>query len=84
MKNNQIVNADMKRKLTKEEKSAIRSLKRLADRWPESLWVFSTNDRHLWIMKLDEKGKRANADSGARDRNFIVDAIDIPNEGGDW
>lgn len=71
--------------LTKEERNAIATLKRLARRWPKSLWLFSANGT-LNVMKCNEAGEQAmNPGLGAGvDPDYIVDAIKIPNDGGDW
>jgi hypothetical protein len=69
--------------LTKEEKSAIASLKRLASRWPESLWLFS-NGMSVTIMRSGRSGEAVTDQSGAMDQEYIVGSVNIPNDGGDW
>jgi hypothetical protein len=70
--------------LTKEEKAAISKLKKLAQIWPESLWLFSNGT--LYVMKTNGIGEkeRAMTQYGGVDPKYIVDTIDIPNDGGDW
>lgn len=76
--------------LTNEEKSAVASLKRLAQKWPDSLWLFSANGS-LHVMKLNPDGSRrvhaniAGDDrAGGMDQDAVIATIDIPNDGGDW
>jgi acyl-CoA synthetase (NDP forming) len=60
-------------------------LKRLAKRWPPSLWLFSASGA-LTVMRYPE-GERnaAHTNSGGVDPDFIVDTIHgIDNDGGDW
>lgn len=73
----------MSDKLTPEEKSAIRALKRLEKSWPESLWLF-TNGQALYVMKCDAKGKRRTVKHGGMDADAIVAQVSIPSDGGDW
>lgn len=69
--------------LTDEENKAIRSLKRIAKAWPKSLWLYSASGS-LCVMKRNEDGERAESSTGGVDPDYIVDHIDIPNDGGDW
>ncbi len=72
--------------LTQEERRALASLRRLAKRWPERLWLFSASGA-LMVMLVDERGEQAMTDPnhGGVDPRYIVDEIDgIPNDGGDW
>lgn len=73
---------DEQRDLTPEEKRAIRALQRLAKTWPKSLWLFSGSGT-LWVMKYDEHGSRVLDGTGA-DSKYIVDKVNIDNDGGDW
>jgi len=72
--------------LTKAEQLAIALLKKTARHWPESLWIFSASGT-LCIVKKGKDGKRAmligNRLEGY-DPDYLVDTIDIPNDGGDW
>jgi len=70
--------------LTQEELASIRSLKRLAKKWPKSLWLFSGSGS-LWVMKYKSDGSPGMTPSGGVDPDFSVDVIaGIPNDGGDW
>jgi hypothetical protein len=71
------------RKLTKQEKNAIRCLKNLAKRWPDSLWLFSAA-RELCVMRYNNKREVAVTNSGGVDQDYVVADINIPNDGGDW
>jgi hypothetical protein len=71
--------------LTLEEKQAIASLKRLARRWPKSLWLFSGGQGGIAVMKLNEAGEKATLGLGEGfDPEYVADHIDIPADGGDW
>jgi hypothetical protein len=65
-----------------EEAKAVTALKRLADEWPESLWIF-TNGQRLYVMR-NVDGKRVMNKSGGVDPDHTVAAINIPSDGGDW
>ena len=70
--------------LTKDEQRAIASLKRLAKRWPQSLWLFSASGT-LCVMRKDEDGQQPHLPDHGVDPAFMVDTISgIPNDGGDW
>lgn len=70
--------------LSKDEKSAIATLKRLSKRWPKSLWLFSASGQ-LWVMKKDADGKKVELPNcGGVDSAYLVTGIDIDNDGGDW
>lgn len=72
--------------LTKEEKNAIASLKRLAKRWPETLWLFSASGT-LCVMRLGENGEQVHGKGFAGesfDPEYYVDEINITNDGGDF
>lgn len=69
--------------ITKEEESAIKALKKLARKWPKSLWLWSGSGT-LWIMKCKPDGTRGETLFGAVDPDYIVDSVDITNDGGDW
>ena len=71
--------------LTKEELAAIRSLKRLARKWPASLWVFAGGQDGLAVLKCDENGEKVHTPRGNIDQDYCVDTIDgIRSDGGDW
>lgn len=69
--------------ITQEEKKAINALKRIAKVWPDSLWLFSASGS-LCVMKTDENGHEVRFESGGVDPDYIIDNINIPNDGGDW
>lgn len=68
--------------LTSQETNAIKSLQRLAKRWPHSLWLFSGAGT-LWVMRKKEGQKVVNR-TGAFDADYATAQIDIENDGGDW
>jgi hypothetical protein len=63
--------------------AAIRRLKKVAEEWPFSLWLFSANGQ-LCVMKVGADGERVYAMDGGVDPAYTVDVVDLPNEGGDW
>lgn len=67
----------------KTEKATVDALRKLADDWPQTLWLFSANGR-LCVMKKNEHGVRAMLPSGGVDRGYEVARIDIENDGGGW
>jgi hypothetical protein len=68
--------------LTLDEARAIRSLERLAKRWPKSLMLFSHSGT-LNVIKLDDEGGWS-LPGGHHDGNAIVTTITgIQNDGGD-
>jgi len=73
--------------LSREERLAIAALRRLASRWPRSLWLFSASG-DLCVMRRGEQGDRvlvAQDEPGASmDQTYVVTSIDVPNDGGDW
>jgi hypothetical protein len=69
---------------TTEEQKAINSLKRLAKKWPKSLWLFSASGS-LCVMRAGEDGEQATLGHGGMDPSYILDNIHgIKNDGGDW
>jgi hypothetical protein len=76
---------------TPEERRAIATLRRLAKRWPKTLWLFSANGS-LNVMRYDADGKTAMTSAvgqyhpltEAVDQAYSLATIDIPNDGGDW
>jgi hypothetical protein len=69
--------------LSPEELAAIRALKRLAKKWPKSLWLFSASGS-LCVMKVGPDGERMYKGEGV-DHDYIVDHIhNLPNDGGDF
>jgi hypothetical protein len=69
--------------LTADEKAAIAKLRRLANTWPATLWLFSGAGK-LCVMRRDGNGERAATDGGGVDPDYVITTIDIPNDGGDW
>lgn len=78
--------------LTPEERAAVQALKRLAKKWPKSLWLFSASGT-LHVMKRAPDGgqeTRKNMNDAYAygkdvfDQKASVGTIDIPNDGGDW
>jgi hypothetical protein len=68
---------------TPEETKAINSLKRLAKKWPDNLWLYSASGT-LFVMRKGENGERVHKGEGV-DPDYILDSIDgIDNDGGDW
>lgn len=69
---------------TNEERRAIATLKRLAKRWPKSLWLFSASGS-LMVMRARQDGRHALLSNGSVDQDYIVDQVNgISNDGGDW
>lgn len=74
--------------LTDDEKRAIAALKRLARKWPKTLWLYSASGS-LNVMRCNSAGKHAVLDRGLDqhggvDPTYSLAVIDIPNDGGDW
>lgn len=70
--------------LTEEERRAIASLKRVAKKWPKSLWLFAGEHRGLEIMKTDANGQRAVLRNYSFDPEYSVGNADFPADGGNW
>lgn len=68
-------------KLTAEEKKAVDEMKRIAKHWPKSLWLFSNGA--LYVVKK-KRGEKAMTPTGGFDPDYVVDTVDIENDGGDW
>lgn len=62
--------------IIKQEQLAIELLRKTARHWPDSLWLFSANGT-LYVMRKHDGARIYEAD-------YIVDMIDIDNDGGDW
>lgn len=72
-------------RLTEEETKAIASFKRLAKKWPKSLWCFSGGHDGIAILKKGEDGKKVVLGLGEGfDSEYVVATIDIDADGGDW
>lgn len=66
------------------ERKAIASLKRVARKWPKTLWLFSGSGM-LYVMKKGSDGNTVMTNLGGVDQEYIVDRIaGISNDGGDW
>lgn len=71
-------------RVTKKEQHAIDSLKKLAETWPDTLWLFC-NGMSISIMKYGPNGEQMTLGAGGgMDPAFRVDSVDINNDGGDW
>jgi len=62
--------------LTDEEVAAISVLRRLAKRWPKSLWLF-VDTNTLNVMRKDESGNQAHTAEGGCDWEYSVATIGI-------
>lgn len=73
--------------LTKEEEAAISALKKLAKKWPKSLWLYSASGS-LNVMRKTEDGKfafRGGRFGEGFDSEYVIETITgIDNDGGDW
>lgn len=68
--------------LTPEEASVVRSLQRLAKRWPRSLTLVSMGGA---LSVIHTRDRRFDADGCMERQEAILADIDgIPNTGGDW
>jgi len=68
--------------LTVDEDKAIRSLERLAKRWPQSLTLMSMGGSLVVIHTCDERMNHDNC--GERAEAVLAGIVGIPNDGGDW
>lgn len=66
--------------LNEEERKAVASLKRLANKWPNTLWLL-TNGQGLCILKADESGRPIMTENGDYDQDYTVACIDIHSDG---
>jgi hypothetical protein len=73
----------MKHELTRQEKRAIDALKKLEQIWPKTLWLWSASGI-LYVMKTGLNGEQVVTSRGGVDRDYEIETIDIPNDGGDW
>ena len=69
--------------MTPDERLAVAALKRLAKRWPPTLWLFCDGNG-LKVMRRGPDGERVTTPRGEMSQEAIVDVIDIPADGGDW
>lgn len=68
------------RDLTDEERKAVKSLERLAKKWPDTLMLFSWSGT-LHVMLAEDVERAYMADRGYDDASITT--IDIRNDGGD-
>lgn len=70
--------------LTLDEQKAISSLRRVAKKWPDTLWCFTGGSANtLTILKKNAEGQRVMIGDGAIDQEYIVDSVSgIGVEGG--
>lgn len=68
---------------TKNEEHAIRTLKHVAQKWPNSLWIFATGNQ-LHVMRCTPSGERAMLSNGSVDPSYCIDTVNLPSDGGDW
>lgn len=68
--------------LSNDERRAIASLKRLAKRWPKTLWLFTNGD--ISILKCDEDGGRAHVGESIDQSYVVATIVGILSDGGDW
>lgn len=76
--------------VTVKEAKAIKALKRVAKIWPDSLWLFSANG-DLCVMQKNSEGHHVIIPNGSpcgggggMNPDYIIDTINIENDGGDW
>ena len=69
--------------LTDKERNAVVLVRKLALKWPKSLWLFSASGS-LWIMKKNEDGEKAMLSNGGVDPDYQIALVTIENDGGDW
>jgi hypothetical protein len=68
---------------TEKEAKAIRALQRLADKWPDTLWLFSCSGS-LLVMRKDDQGHHAHVPGGGVNIDYELATIrGIDNDGGD-
>ena len=71
--------------LSDAERKAIASLKRLAKRWPKTLWLFTdASSPNLAVMRCTEEGARFILPNDRLDPGYMVAEIPIQADGGDW
>lgn len=68
---------------TAAEAKAIKELHALARRWPKTLWLFSASGS-LHVMRALPDGDHAHVSGGGIDEAYLLDTVNIPNDGGDW
>jgi len=69
---------------TKKELEWIEDFKKLAEKCPKKLWLFSGSGT-LYVMKTPEDGQEMLDGTGAGvNPDNIIDTVKISNDGGDW
>lgn len=69
--------------LTQEEEKWIKSLQRLCNKAPKSLWLYSNGT--MSVMKYPENGSSEMGDNGSPNPDYVVESIiGIHSDGGDW
>jgi hypothetical protein len=66
-----------------DEKRVVDVLRRLARRWPSTLWIY-VGDGTMNVMRCTEDGRHAETPSGGVDPYYILAEINIPSDGGGW
>lgn len=71
--------------LTKEQRGAVNTLKRLGRRWPEGIWLYCTGTS-ISVFKCGEDGEHVmEGRGGSPDVAYRVDSIyGIDHDGGDF
>ena len=69
--------------MTVDEKKAIDALRRLAKKWPDTLWIFADGNS-LHVTRCGADGEHVMLSHGGVDPDMIVESINIPNDGGDF
>jgi hypothetical protein len=72
----------MSKELAKGERRAIKALEKIAESWPNTLWLYSASGT-LYVMRKRD-GKKAFFLGGGVDPDYIVISINIESDGGDW
>jgi len=68
--------------ITLKEEKAINMLKELANNWPDTLWLYSASG-DLCVMKKNNS-QPVMTKLGSVDPKYVIETINIENDGGDW
>jgi hypothetical protein len=69
---------------TKGELAAIRSLRRLEQKWPDTIWLYCTGNG-MHVFRCGENGVHVMDEFGVPDMEFELDYITgISHDGGDF
>jgi hypothetical protein len=75
-------NEDLMRPLAPDEEKALKALKALAMKWPQTLQLLSMSGSMSVVFARDS---RMNEDDPVvRQESVIAEVYGIPNDGGDW